>query len=377
MILLLSLSLVQAWQFVAPMPTPRYGFGMGVVGNKVYVIGGRNSTTILDVVEAYDPISNSWDSNFVPLPTARCFAGCAVYDNKIYIIGGMKSLTGSFNNTSLVERFDPVSNNWDTVSSLPDAKDALGAGTYENKIYAIGGFQWVDSIGYYKRTVECYDPILNSWQEVDSLNTPRINLGVTIFNNRIYALGGSYFSSLSSVEYYISDYWSYGIPMTIDRGGPGVASYVNDLYVIGGDNNGAILNSVGIFKDSIWLDGPTLNQARAYFGVAIVGDSIFAIGGKGASGVLNTNELHSLPLLGIEETKTDELTTEPPFPTIFSHGAEFELEPGDKLLVHNSIGRLVGEMNKRARLNLPAGVYFIRLLKKDGSVKTHKIIIVK
>ena len=105
-----------SWIFLEPMPTVRHSMGVAVANGKIYVIGGRDSTMILDAVEIYDPLTETWDTTAAPLPTPRCFAGSAVCNDKIYIIGGMRDLYGYA--TDLVERYDPATNQWEIVERL-------------------------------------------------------------------------------------------------------------------------------------------------------------------------------------------------------------------------------------------------------------------
>jgi len=362
------------WQFGPPMPTPRYGFGVGVVGEKIYVIGGRNDTKILDMIEAYNTITSSWESIPVKLPTPRCYMGCATYEGKIYIIGGMTTLSG--HNTSLVERFDPATNLWDTVAPLPRAKSGLVACTYANKIYAVGGYIR-DSVGYYTKTVERYDPVLNSWREVDSLNTPRINAGVTVYNGKIYALGGSYYNSLKSVEYYVPNQWWNAQPMPRARTGFGALSYGDCIYAIAGDDDGTLLNSVDIWlAESLWCKGPPLNHPRAYFGIAAVGDTIYVIGGKGTSGAINSLEYHSLPLPGITEPESPGCPSSPSFSTIVRNGSMISVEDAE-IEVYNSIGGLVKKGRNSIRIDFPKGVYFIRIKQNLNPPIIRKMIVIK
>jgi N-acetylneuraminic acid mutarotase len=54
------------------VPTPRDHLAAAVVGNRIYVIGGRVDGSYahnLDVNEAYDPATNRWQAR-APMPTA-------------------------------------------------------------------------------------------------------------------------------------------------------------------------------------------------------------------------------------------------------------------------------------------------------------------
>lgn len=80
------------------MPTPRaYGF-LGVVNDLIFVIGGWSGATsgidpvVASKVEAYDPFSNTWETNYTPMTTWRAFGGTFTYKSKIYTVGGTQVL---------------------------------------------------------------------------------------------------------------------------------------------------------------------------------------------------------------------------------------------------------------------------------------------
>lgn len=67
------------------------------------MIGGRNGETYLKVVEAYDPVADSWTVR-AAMPTARSGLGLGVISNLVYAVAGRRS------NTSVVatnERYTP------------------------------------------------------------------------------------------------------------------------------------------------------------------------------------------------------------------------------------------------------------------------------
>jgi hypothetical protein len=370
---------IQAWQAGPPMLTPRFGFGIGVVDNKIYVIGGRTNTTILDVIEVYDQTTHSWETCPSRLPTPRCFMASAVYDDKIYIVGGMKHLGTSYTSTPLVERFDPTTNQWDTVASLNVAREGLGACIFEDKIFAIGGYQ-CESQGIYRKTVECYDPDSDYWNDqIDSLNIPRINHGVVVYNNKIFVVAGSYYNSLSSVEYYILNQWYYdSLPIPHGSSGLGVANYEDFLYAIAGEDNGTLLSSVYLYHPgSMWGTGPSLSEPRAYLGVAIVNDTIYAIGGKGTHGATDIVEFHALPLPGIDEDTAEGLTPLYVLPTVVRRGTHMSFAEGDEIRIYDATGRLITKGKQAMRIDCTSGIYFIRIHRKGYSPITKKIIIIQ
>ena len=59
-----------SWREVAPMRKARSGLAAGMVGGKLYALGGYEYPDTLDTVEVYDPATDTWAA-VAPMPTAR------------------------------------------------------------------------------------------------------------------------------------------------------------------------------------------------------------------------------------------------------------------------------------------------------------------
>ena len=118
--------------------------------DKIYVISGLNPAPLSvwypsEETYVYDTSTDSW-STMAPIPTPVAGYASTVFEGKIYIIGGGPAFT-DYNNitsTSLVQIFDPKTNQWTLGKPLP--KNVFGAsasttsGIYAPKrIYVVGG----------------------------------------------------------------------------------------------------------------------------------------------------------------------------------------------------------------------------------------------
>ena len=112
--------LPNTWTTGAPMPTPREGALTGVIGTKIYVVGGANNSTVLNVNEVYDTTTNTW-TTAAPMPTARWNAASAVVNNILYAIGG----GGNGTQLNLVEAYDPASNTWVPKAPMPASDQGM------------------------------------------------------------------------------------------------------------------------------------------------------------------------------------------------------------------------------------------------------------
>jgi hypothetical protein len=77
------------------------------------------------------------------MPHPRLHSAAAIVNDKIYIMGGLTSE----GRISTIDVYDPTLDTWDTVASLPTARELLGAGVVANTIYAVGGGAVVGRVG--------------------------------------------------------------------------------------------------------------------------------------------------------------------------------------------------------------------------------------
>lgn len=84
----------------------------------------------------------------------------------------------------------------------------LGVATLNGKLYACGGYDGSSFL----RSVEVYDPSLDSWKQIASMNVKRSRVALTANKGKLYAIGGyDGESNLSTVEVYDpeKDSWTF------------------------------------------------------------------------------------------------------------------------------------------------------------------------
>ena len=133
------------WHERSPMPTPRNHAAIGTVNGKIYVIGGRVGeafiapSTDVSVVEEYDPAKDAWSAALARMPTERSALAAGVYNGKIYIAGGEYQDPIMMATFRVVQAFDPATNSWSTLPSLPVSRHGLAGGMIGNRFYVVGG----------------------------------------------------------------------------------------------------------------------------------------------------------------------------------------------------------------------------------------------
>jgi N-acetylneuraminic acid mutarotase len=133
------------WQSREPMSVPRNHAFSGVINGKIYVIGGRTghgfilSATNTDVVEEYNPISNTWSVPKERMPTARSGGASGTDGRRIYVAGGevtTKELVGAFR---AVEAYEPATNSWITLPSMPMPRHGVAGAVIGNRFHLVSG----------------------------------------------------------------------------------------------------------------------------------------------------------------------------------------------------------------------------------------------
>ena len=97
------------------------------------------------------------------------------------------------------ELYDPSLNIWTTVTSMNTARSWHTATILSNgKVFVAGG-----SKDGSLNSTELYDPSLNTWTNVTSMNTARYSHTATLLSNgQVLVAGGSNGDYLSSAELY-------------------------------------------------------------------------------------------------------------------------------------------------------------------------------
>jgi N-acetylneuraminic acid mutarotase len=133
------------WEHRKPMSVPRNHIFAGAVNGKIYVIGGRTGSAYImtatntNVVEEYDPASDTWTGPLQRMPTARSGGGYASDGRRIYCAGGevtTTQLTGAFR---AVEAYDPATNSWSTLPSMPIPRHGVAGAVIGNEFHLVSG----------------------------------------------------------------------------------------------------------------------------------------------------------------------------------------------------------------------------------------------
>jgi N-acetylneuraminic acid mutarotase len=124
------------WTSLPDMPDHRDHVAAAVVGNRLYVIGGRDhGVGPQSTNDAFDFTTGKWVTGLAPLPTARAGSAAAVFGNQIMVIGG-EIVGATFANN---EAYDTVTNTWSVLASMPTARHGIQAAMYDGAAHIADG----------------------------------------------------------------------------------------------------------------------------------------------------------------------------------------------------------------------------------------------
>ena len=134
-----------AWRRRADMPTPRNHHAIGEAAGRIYVIGGRvgaafmTSASNTDLVEEYDPSTNMWGAVRARMPTPRSAVAWGQHGGRIYVAGGEFQDARMAAAYRAVEAFEPATNRWFTMPSMPVARHGLAGAVLGDRLHLVSG----------------------------------------------------------------------------------------------------------------------------------------------------------------------------------------------------------------------------------------------
>jgi hypothetical protein len=211
-------------------------------------------------------------------------AAASLIDDKIYISHGFRGFDSVF-----LSVYDIQSNTWTHGGpSAPNAtfpRAEMGGGVAFGKHYAIGGRNGPNANN------EEFDPVTRTWATRAPMSVARGGLGLASWGDKIYAIGGrtgSAFGSgtilnLNEVYDPVTDTWTTlaPLPMAVSDSYATVA-YSGKVYVFGGAADPfAVINAVQIYDiaSNSWSAGAAMPTARAAAMAGVIGNQIAVFGG--------------------------------------------------------------------------------------------------
>ncbi|SDR09208.1 N-acetylneuraminic acid mutarotase, partial [Flagellimonas zhangzhouensis] len=178
--------------------------GLALYNDKFYVVGGNNDGHDGGYVaqfDEYDPATGTW-TTLTDAPRARDHFSAVVIGDKLYVAGGR--ISGGTNGVfkpviAEVDVYDFTSGTWSTLPSdqnIPTPRAGAAAVNFNDKLIVIGG-EVQNELVYGVSTddalsiTEEYDPVTQTWDRLPDMNYERQGIQAIVSGPGVHVLGGS------------------------------------------------------------------------------------------------------------------------------------------------------------------------------------------
>lgn len=233
------------WEKVAETPVAAMHGDLVGDGRFLYLIGGQDPIDweMLDSVLRYDPATDHW-TTVASLPEPLAGSNGVYHQGKIYLAGGGD---GYSYNTCTMYIYDIENDVWSAGASCGEDRGTDGYVLLRQgeSLYRIGGFnaETVEIVDWNFR----YDIATDTWTELTPAPTVRWSPVAAVFGGQIYMAGGNYELAVpgDTCEVYDieSDQWlAEGCaPPPLPIAAAGFAQWNGRLYVAGGEQGTHLL----------------------------------------------------------------------------------------------------------------------------------------
>ena len=279
------------WAPAAPLPARLQEMHAAVLGGRIYVAGGFDSTNQATAAAfRYDPLADAWE-RIADLPEPRHHMPLVVVGDTLYAVGGL--ISGSFNGAANLWLYREDLNEWHTRTSLPTGRGASAAVAVFGLLVVVGGLGPTQEL---VAPTAVYNPETDSWVDRTPIPTRRDHLTAQVVGDIVYVIGGRARSTdinYDRVEAFdlAADLWATRSPMPTPRGGLGSAVINGLIHTLGGETSQDALDQHEVYdpETNRWMIAPRMPTARHGLAVAEIGGRLFAIGGGPRAGFAQTS----------------------------------------------------------------------------------------
>ena len=190
------------WDEIAPLPVHRSAGFAVVYSDFIYIMGGvgaSHSHSDDDELEdngetlRYDPSTNEWTLLSPPLQR-REHVTAALIGDQIYVFGG-RWVDAELDTSDI---YDPATDTWKKGPDLPEPRAGNGIAVLNGLVYLIGGEIWMSGPETTLYSVDVYDPVTDSWSSLPDLSFPLHGVPAVASGDRLYVIGGSTIAAMAN-----------------------------------------------------------------------------------------------------------------------------------------------------------------------------------
>ncbi|XP_077296164.1 kelch-like protein 12 [Arctopsyche grandis] len=263
----------------------------------ILIVGG-NSIEISGEVETYDNSVERW-STFYNLNNKNRWFQAVILDSKLITIGG--NVDGV--STNKVYCLDLASKQTTELKEMLQARELFKATVVNGQVFVFGGRDVDNDVdddfydnfnddidAHILKSTERYDPASNSWISLAPMLSNRYNHEIAAIANEIYIIGGQLDGAnyVNTMEVYNinQNKWTVAPPMKEKRGNFAAVTLGDHIYAIGGYNGtSSYPNSVERFdvKSQTWTYVEKYPQSKCDQKAVAFNDKIICVGGNSSS----------------------------------------------------------------------------------------------
>ena len=193
------------WSELARMNFARGGHALIAANGKLFAIGGNTAGGEVAAVESFDPTSNAW-TVLPSLPGPRNHVSGFVVGGSVCVAGGR------YPTTARVDCFDMAHSTWSRLPDLPRATSGGGAVTFlGGSVVMLGGQNAGETA-----IVDQFTRLAPGagWSTGETMLVPRHGFELALYEGRAWACGGGIAPGLHPV----TTCTSVGNPAAVERG---------------------------------------------------------------------------------------------------------------------------------------------------------------
>ena len=179
-----------------PASRSRGSSGVAVHDDLIYVVGGiqeGHTTGTVGWVDVYDPITGTWTPLPNDMPNPRDHVSAAVVGDELYMVGGRVTEDDLFDSTvDVVDVLDLATGTWSTLADpIPTPRAAAATAAFGTDIVVFGGESGAQSDAHGE--TEALDTLTGTWRSLEPMpaGLDRHGTSAVVLGCRIYAAAGS------------------------------------------------------------------------------------------------------------------------------------------------------------------------------------------
>lgn len=240
-------------------------------------------TSLQNLDCAFPPLDNvggaSWRQTSNTGPTLSELPSARIGD-AIYVAGGF--LSGFFS-TRQFWRYRPASNAWTRLQDMPAPRDHGMMVAFNGSLYFLGGFLSGGAGSIPEPNNWRYDPATDQWTILTSMPAARAAGGAAVVGEYIYVGGGDLSGQIHRYSPADDSWEVLSVRDPFERDHSAIVAFQGELWIMGGRSSAGQANTGVVIFDPVTgstRTGPAMTVARSGFGAAVSGGRIIVSGGE-------------------------------------------------------------------------------------------------